>query len=110
MAEENENLKKEVSTAKKGEEKEVRKRKSSALKRDLQSKQRNFKNRSFQSAVKTSILSLKAEIKNTEKKNVGKRLNKIFSLMDKGVKKGVFKKNKANRIKSRLFQEAKLSL
>lgn len=69
-----------------------------AIKRDLQSEKSRLRNKAFRSKVSTAIKLCReagsAEIKES--------LSAVYSLMDKGVKKGVFKQNKANRFKSRI--------
>jgi small subunit ribosomal protein S20 len=75
-------------------EKEVKKRRPQAQKRDIQNERKAIANRAYRSEVNTAIRSFKSGDK--------KQLGTIFSLVDKGVKTGVIKSNKANRIKSRL--------
>lgn len=89
--------------AEKGKKKEAKVKRPSALKRDIQNEKRRLSNRSHKSQVLTAIRSLTASIsKNESKEETQDKLNKIYSLMDKGVKRGVFKENKASRTKSRL--------
>ncbi|MES2122513.1 MAG: 30S ribosomal protein S20, partial [Chlamydiota bacterium] len=87
---------------KKGDEKSKKQRRPSALKRDLQGEERNLRNRSFKSKVGTAIRSLNESVSQKDKPAAKEKLNTVFSLMDKGVKKGVFKLNKAGRVKARL--------
>lgn len=85
------------------EKKEGKVKKPSALKRDLQSEKRRLRNRSYRASVLTSIRSLESSLNQKEAPEVLKtKLNAIYSLMDKGVKSGVFKPQKAARTKSRL--------
>ncbi len=88
--------------SKKGDEKGKKQRRPSALKRDLQGEARNLRNRSFKSKVGTAIRSLNESVSQKDKAAAKEKLNTVFSLMDKGVKKGVFKLNKAGRVKARL--------
>lgn len=74
-------------------------RRPSALKRDMQAEKARLRNKMFRSKVKTAIRSFEEESK-TESAQT--RLNEVYSLMDKGVKKGVYTRNKASRTKSRL--------
>lgn len=75
----------------------------SAKKRDLQSEKRRLRNRSYRATVLTSIRSLESSLtKKDEAATVKEKLNAIYSLMDKGVKSGVYKAQKAARTKSRL--------
>lgn len=87
----------------KPEEKVAKKTKRpTALKRDATAKKRNLKNRVFKSRVKTAIRGYQEVLAKGDKEMSSKSLNEIYSLVDKGVKTGVFKKNKSSRIKSRM--------
>jgi small subunit ribosomal protein S20 len=74
----------------------------SAQKRHLQSEKRRLRNKNFKSKIATSIKMLEKSIKTAE--SAGK-LQEVYSLADKGVKKGIFKANKAARIKSRMTKK-----
>ena len=88
---------------KKAEKKEGKVKQPSALKRDLQNEKKRLKNRSHKSAVQTAIRSLGDSLNKKESiDKVKTKLDAIYSLMDKGVKKGVFKPQKVARTKSRL--------
>jgi small subunit ribosomal protein S20 len=85
------------------EKKEGKTKKPSALKRDLQSEKRRLRNRSYRSSVLTAIRSLEQSVAEKQGSEAVKlKLDAIYSLMDKGVKKRVFKPQKAARTKSRL--------
>jgi len=73
-----------------------------ALKRMRQSEKKRMANRSFKARVRTAIRSLRSAHaeKNSEKTQT--LLQAAYSLIDKGVKTKVFKKNKAARTKSQL--------
>ncbi len=75
-------------------------RRPSALKRDLQAEKARLRNKMFRSKVKTAIRRYNDEMSNPESAKT--HLNEVYSLMDKGVKKGVYTRNKASRTKSRL--------
>lgn len=93
--------------AKQTEDKKGKVKRPSALKRDIQNSKRRLINKSFQNKVKSAIRSLEQTIgKKEEQAAVQEKLNEVYSLMDKGVKRGVFKQNKANRTKSRLTARA----
>ena len=77
-------------------------RKPSALKRDEQSVKRNLRNRSFKSKVTTAVRAFEDTISKKDSAGAKAKLSDVYSLMDKGVKKGIYKMNKANRVKSRL--------
>ena len=85
----------------------ARQRRPSALKRDLQSQKRNLKNRAFKAKVNTAVRSFHETVSQKDPAAAKSKLNDVYSLMDKGVKKGIFKSNKANRVKSRLHALAK---
>jgi small subunit ribosomal protein S20 len=76
-------------------------RRPSALKRDIQAAKRNERNRAAKSQVRTAVRGFE-EVLVKDKEEAQKSLSKIYALMDKGVKKGTFKKNKASRVKARM--------
>ncbi len=89
--------------APKKDKKEAKTKRPSALKRDMQNEKRRLSNRSHRAQVLTAIRALSASVSSKDSTDVAqKKLNAIYSLMDKGVKRGVFKPNKAARTKSRL--------
>jgi small subunit ribosomal protein S20 len=73
-----------------------------ALKRDDQSEKRRLINRSFKSQVRSAIRILEEGLEKKDAALTKKNLSEIYSLMDKGVKKGIYKANTANRTKARL--------
>lgn len=83
------------------EEKKKKTRRPSALKRDLQNEKRNLRNRIFKSQVKNAIRNFVNETEAGKKEDLSKHLNTIYCLLDKGVKKNIYKQNKANRLKSK---------
>ena len=78
-----------------------------AEKRDLQNNKRRMINKSFKSKVRTAIRKFDAELPNHDQKIIQGSLSEIYSLVDKGVKKGIFTINAASRTKSRLAARAK---
>ncbi|MBF8262973.1 MAG: rpsT [Parachlamydiales bacterium] len=83
-------------------------RQPSALKRDIQSEKRRLRNRSFTSSVLTAIRSFESSLEKKEApESIREKLNTVYGLMDKGVKKGVYKRNKAARTKSRMTARVK---
>ncbi|VHN99567.1 30S ribosomal protein S20 [Candidatus Rhabdochlamydia sp. T3358] len=79
----------------------------SAEKRNIQSKKRNLCNRALKARVGSASRSLKEALSQKDASSIQEKLNEVYSLMDKGVKKGVFKINKASRLKARLSTAAK---
>ena len=82
--------------------KETKKKIPTAVKREKQSKKRNMQHRSFKSRVRTAIRGFEAAFSEKDKEKVQQALATVYSLMDKGVKVGIYKKNKAARTKSKL--------
>lgn len=78
-----------------------------AEKRMKQNVKRRTDNKAFKSSVRTAIRRFDDAHVKGETSGLQESLNVIFSLMDKGVKRGVYKKNKAARTKARYT--AKLS-
>lgn len=86
------------------EEKKGKQRRPQAKKRDIQSAKRRQRNRAFKSKTSSAMRSFQALV--TSKEGSAKdQLKAIYSLMDKGVKTGIFKQNKANRIKSKFSRK-----
>ncbi len=87
--------------------KEAKVKRPSAQKRDLQNEKSRVRNRSYRASVQTAIRNFEQALTQKEAaESVKSKLDSIFSLMDKGVKKGVFKLRKAARTKSRLSARA----
>jgi small subunit ribosomal protein S20 len=86
--------------ANKEEKKKVKR--PTALKRDITSQKRCLKNRAFKSRVKTAVRTYKETLGKDDAALTQKSLSEVYSLVDKAVKLGVYKKNKSSRIKSRL--------
>lgn len=80
------------------EKKPLKKKRPTALKRKLQDKKKCLQNRVLKSKIHTArraFVNLEGEAKEGG-------LNLLYSLIDKAVKKGIFKSNKGSRLKSRL--------
>lgn len=90
--------------AKQEENKKVKR--PTAIKRDMQNSKRRAQNKAFKSQVRTAMREFDESL---EKGNATESLNKVYSLLDKCVKKGIFKLNKASRTKSRLAARAAAS-
>lgn len=86
----------------KNEKRKAKQKRPSALKRDLQSQRRNLRNRTFKAKVNTAVRSFHESVSKKDSSTIKVKLNDVYSMMDKGVKKGIFKMNKARRVKSRL--------
>jgi len=77
-----------------------------AQKRDIQNEKRRQNNRTFTSSVKTAVRQFDETLEKGDAALIKEQLSKVYSLMDKGVKKGVYKSNRADRTKSRLTVRA----
>lgn len=74
----------------------------SQIKRVKTNSKANLANKSFKSSVKTAIK--KAEIAiNVQEANASELVNTAISLVDKAVTKGIYRANKAARVKIRLM-------
>jgi small subunit ribosomal protein S20 len=69
------------------------------LKREKQDAKKNFANRVKKSRIHTARVAHQKATVPEEKSSL---LKVLYSLIDKAAKSGVFKRNKANRLKSRL--------
>lgn len=87
-------------------DKKVKAKRPTAQKRDLQSERRRLRNKSFKSTVRTAIRNLDEALPKGDAALVQQKLNEVYSLMDKGVKRGVYKLNKASRTKARIAARA----
>ena len=96
--------------AEKDKKKTQKKKCPIALKRIKQSQKINKRNRSFKSRVRTAMRAFKTAVSERDQEQGQKTLSLIYRLMDKGVKLGIYKKNKAARTKSRAFLFQKSAL
>ncbi len=87
------------------EEKKVKQRRPQALKRDIQAERRRLHNRAFKSKTSTIIRSLHEAVSAKQGDASKENLSAVYSIMDKGVKTGAIKKNKANRVKAKLARK-----
>ena len=88
------------------EEKKSPKRRPTALKRDIRNAKRREMNKSFKSRVHTAVRSLNTALEGKDQAAITAGLNEVYSMMDKGVKRGIFKPNKAARTKARFAKRA----
>lgn len=86
---------------KEGEEAKKEKRPTPA-KRMLQNQKRRVRNRDRKSQIRTAIRAFETALEKGAPEDVKAKLSKIYSLVDRAVKTGVYKRNKASRTKSRL--------
>lgn len=91
-----------------GKEKEKEKIKTrvpSARKRELQDIRRRARNRTCTSQVKTAVRHFCEALAKGSTEETALKLQTIYALVDKGVKKGIVPANRANRTKSRLAKK-----
>ncbi|NGX45904.1 MAG: 30S ribosomal protein S20 [Chlamydiae bacterium] len=83
------------------EEKKFPKKTPTAKKRDLQNAKRRAHNRTLKSRVATTIRFFEKTVSEKNVEAAKTQLHQVFALIDKGVNKGLFKLNKAARMKSK---------
>jgi small subunit ribosomal protein S20 len=93
-------------TDKKDDKKKVKR--PSRLKRLIQSKNNQQRNRSFAAKTKTAMKKLESAA-STQAEDVAALLSEVYSLLDKAVKKGMLKINKASRDKAKATRIAQKS-
>lgn len=89
------------------EKKVEKKKRPTALKRNIQSEKCRVHNKQFRSRVSTAVRAFEKSLAAKDEAATKDTLSAVFSLMDKGVKTGIFKLNKASRLKSRLTARVK---
>jgi small subunit ribosomal protein S20 len=82
----------------------AKKRRPSAQKRCIQSKKREGIHRAFKARMRTTMRSLRESIAKKEA-SAATLLSSFFKLADKGLKKGILKLNRVNRLKSRFAEQ-----
>lgn len=84
-------------------EKEVKKvKRLTPLKRQDQNEKRRVQNKALRSRLRTTVKAFLDCLKTGTKEQQMACYSEVSSLVDKGVNKGVFKQNKASRVKARL--------
>ena len=79
-------------------------------KRLIQSEKRRVANKATRTKIKTAIKSFHAALSAKDMEKSASLLNEISSLADKATKNGLYKLNKASRVKAQItahFQKAK---
>ena len=77
-------------------------KRATAQKRELQDQKKRLQNRAFRSQVRSTIKQFRDSIASGDKEKQRAALTSVYSLVDKGVNRSIFKRNKASRIKARL--------
>ena len=74
----------------------------SAIKRIRQTARRTDRTKAHRSRLRTQLKTFRAAADSGGQEEVGKLLGPTISMVDKAVQKGVFHRNKGNRLKSSL--------
>jgi len=77
----------------------------SSKKRMVQNEKKRVRNKEIKKRTKTSIKKLEALIQDKKSKEAKDSLPGVISLIDKTAAKGVWRKNKASREKSKLMKK-----
>lgn len=88
------------------EKKDKKVKRPTAVKRDIQSKKRRLANKGYKARVRTAIRRFEETLSKGDQSLTKQSLNDVYSILDKSVKSGVFKINKASRTKARLAARA----
>jgi small subunit ribosomal protein S20 len=86
--------------------KEKKVKRPTPLKRDIQNEKRRLRNKSFKSSIRSTIRKFEESLPKGDAAAIKESLNEVYSMMDKGVKRGIYKLNKASRTKARLTARA----
>lgn len=89
-------------------EKKAPKKRPTAEKRMIRNEKRRLINKSFKSTVRTAMRDFEEAVKTGDHSAIQARLSTVYSVMDKSVKRGVYKINKASRTKLRASKRATL--
>lgn len=84
------------------EEKKGQKKQATAHKRMLQNEKRRISNKAARTRIKTAVKTFHASLEAKEFDKSKTYLNDVYSLVDKATKKGLYKLNKAARVKAQL--------
>jgi small subunit ribosomal protein S20 len=88
------------------EKKDKKVKRPTAQKRVLQSEKRRLGNKSYRSTIRSAVRKFQESLTKGDSATSKQYLNEVYSLVDKGVKKGILKINTASRTKSRLTAQA----
>lgn len=90
----------------KEEAKTAKVKRPTPLKRDAQNEKRRLQNKTFKSNIRSAVRKFEDVLPKGDEAAIREQLSAVYSLMDKGVKRGIFKLNKASRTKARLTARA----
>ncbi|MBF5050624.1 30S ribosomal protein S20 [Candidatus Clavichlamydia salmonicola] len=84
-------------------------KRSSAEKRIIVAEKKQAVNKAFKSKTRTAMRIFEDNLKLGHQDNLESALRSVYSLMDKGVKRGVFTRNKAARVKAQVYSRKEKS-
>lgn len=84
------------------DEKKKKTKRPTAIKRNIRNTKRCLINKSFKSRVRTTVKRFEESLSQQSGDLVKEQLSEVYSMMDKGVKRGIFELKKASRVKRRL--------
>jgi len=87
-------------------EEKGKKKRPTAEKRMIQNEKRRQENKAFKSRIRTAVRRFEASLSAGDQAQIEQSLSSVYSLVDKAVKMGIYKLNKASRTKSRLTAKA----
>ena len=92
--------------AAKDQKKPKKTKRPTALKRDIRNAKRRDINRQFKSKMRTTLRTFETSLTSSDSAKVQEDLKAVYSVLDKGVKRGLIKLNTAARTKARFCARA----
>ena len=86
----------------------AKEKRPTAAKRDLRNEKLRLINKSFKSNARTTMRVFEEAVKSGDKDKIQVALSSVYSIADKAVKRGIYKPNKAARVKERANQKSAL--
>jgi small subunit ribosomal protein S20 len=83
-------------------DKKAKTKRPTALKRDMQAAKRRVRNRTFKSSMRSALRKFEETVQKGDAALSKEQLKEVYSIVDKGVKYGIIKLNKASRTKARM--------
>ncbi|MGM0440235.1 MAG: 30S ribosomal protein S20 [Chlamydiota bacterium] len=77
-----------------------------AEKRMVQNEKRRLINKAFKSRIRTSVRIFEESLQSGDEQKVQESLNAVYSMLDKSIKRNIYKANKASRLKARFAAKA----
>ena len=88
-------------------EEEKKQKRATCKKRHLQDERKRVQSKAHRSRMKTAYKTFLTSLKNEDAKKRIDAYAELSSILDKGVNKGIFKKNKSSRLKARMSARLK---